>query len=320
MSVAPVITRGASDLAARTSFQIQPPIARPATTTLPLPKLAASQPHRSLGQSEAPPQDTAPRPPLWLNAKLNFPEQQSRTLPAESNNVAKTGPSRPYLQLGGCTRNTVSAAPAALNPLTTRDQRMAILATPPAPEVAKNIDGPTKFRFTSRSLIITTAFIALGLALIIQNQRLSETRAALSRYESTTVPVALAPGQFRVIVQPIASTDDAKVVKYRIECADERFVTVSGQGGGGGSLSRRDPNSGLYVTDCTLFADHLDSHNTFKMILNTGGGQGTTVETVGPTYALKDQLSVSNADGVYSASETPALFTCNGETYSVSVK
>lgn len=194
------------------------------------------------------------------------------------------------------------------------------MSTPPtSPTIAPESER-RRFRFSSRTIAIATAFVALGLALIIQNQRLSETRAALSRYESTTVPVALAPGQFRVIVQPIVSTDDAKVVKYRIECADERFVTVSGQGGSSGSLSRRDPNSGLYVTDCTLFADHLDSHNTFKMILNTGGGQGTTVETVGPTYALKDQLSVSNADGVYSASETPVLFTCNGQPFSASVK
>lgn len=197
---------------------------------------------------------------------------------------------------------------------------MAILAIPPAPEVAKNVNERKKFRFTSRAMIAATAFIALGLALVLQNQRLSNVRAALSRYESTTVAVALAPGQFRVIVQPVLDTADAMVVKYRIECADERFVTVSGPGDRSGSLSRRDPNTGLYTTECTLFADHVDSQDAVKMILNVGGGRGTTVETVGASYALGDHISISNADGVYSGSETPALFTWNGETYSVSVK
>jgi len=196
---------------------------------------------------------------------------------------------------------------------------MAILAIPPAPEVVKHVGGRKKFRFTSRAMITATAFIALALALVIQNQRLSNVRAALSRYESTTVPVELAPGQFRVIVQPVLDTADAKVVKYRIECADERFVTVSGPDRSG-SLSRRDPNTGLYTTECTLFADHLDSHDAVKMFLNVGGAQGTTVETVGDSYALGDHISISNADGVYSGSETPALFIWNGETYSVSVK
>jgi hypothetical protein len=197
---------------------------------------------------------------------------------------------------------------------------MAILLTSPEPQTVENAGRRKKLRFTSRAMIAATAFIALALALVVQNQRLSNVQAALSRYESTTVPVALAAGQFRVIVQPVLDTDDAKIVKYRIECADERFVTVGGQGDSSGSLSRRDPNTGLYTTECILFVDHLDSLNFVKMILNVGGGQGTVVETVNAGYALDYHVGINTADGVYAGSETPALFTWNGEAYSVSVK
>lgn len=198
---------------------------------------------------------------------------------------------------------------------------MAILATPPAPEVAKNVDGRTKFRFTSRTMIITTAFIALGLALVIQNQRLLETRAALSRYESTTVPLALAPGQFRVIVQPILDTDSVQVVKYRIECADERFVTISdGKGGSGGSLSKRNSNSGLYIIEATVLADYLRPKNCVQMLRKIGGAESTAITPVSAGYAVRDHFSIGDADGVYSGNETPALFTWDGETYSLSVK
>ncbi len=136
--------------------------------------------------------------------------------------------------------------------------------------------------------------------------------------------MALAPGQFRVIVQSILDTDDAQVVKYRIECADKPSPTVitvgSVQGHTTGSLARRDPNSGLYIAEVTLLADHVQPQNCAKMVLKGDGTLLTAVEGVNAGYALRDQLSISKADGVYSTSETPALFTWDGQTYSVSVK
>lgn len=198
---------------------------------------------------------------------------------------------------------------------------MAILVTSPEPPAVENIDGRRKFRFSSRSIATATAFIALGLAVVVQNQRLSNVRAALSRYESTTVPVALAAGQFRVIVQPVLDTDDAKVVKYRIECADKPYLIVSSvQGHTTGSLARPDPNSGLYVTEVTLLADHLRPQNCAKMVLKGDGTLLTAIEPVNAGYSFKDHLRINKADGAYSESDTVDLFTWDGQTYSLSVK
>jgi hypothetical protein len=189
-----------------------------------------------------------------------------------------------------------------------------------SPAVASE-SGRQRIRFSSRTIAIATTFIALGLALVVQNQRLSNLRAALSRYESTTVPVTLAPGQFRVIVQPILDVDHAQVMKYRIECADKpRLLVGSPQGHTTGSLARRDPNSGLYIAEVTFLADHVQPQNCVKMVLNGDGALLTAVDSVNAGYALRDHLSIRKADGVYAANETPAIFTWDGQTYSVSVK
>jgi len=177
------------------------------------------------------------------------------------------------------------------------------------------------FRFSLRGVITLIPFIAMGLALFVQHQHLSNVQAALSRYESTHVPTAITGGHFRVIAHPVLDTDHVKVMAYRIESVDEHFATLSdGHGDSNGCRSAHDPNTDLHVTEVTVLLDHVDSEDCVKMLPKVGGVQGYTVATVKDGYALDDDTTINDVDGVYSRTEKVGLFQWNGKSYFLSLK
>lgn len=176
-------------------------------------------------------------------------------------------------------------------------------------------------RFTLRGMIVTISFLALGLALLLQDQRLQETKRALARYETSQVPTAIPEGQFRVILRTVLDNDEVKLLSYRIESADEHFATIrDSDGGGNGARSEFDAKTNLYVTEATVLFDHLDSRNCVKMMPRVGGAQGYTIMPVPEDYTLNSDLMIEKTSGLHARSSKVRLFTWNGKEAYLSLK
>ena len=176
------------------------------------------------------------------------------------------------------------------------------------------------FRFSLRGVLIFVAFVAATVAFFVQQRRLANVQAALSRYESTQIPTSLAPNQFRIIVQTV-DTNHVKLVKYRIESLDEHFATLdNGEGDTNGSRSNQDANTGLHFTEVTVLVDHVVSQKCVKMLPKVGGGQGYSILPVADDYSLDEATTFNEVNGVFSRNETVELFQWDGKAYSLTLK
>jgi hypothetical protein len=170
-------------------------------------------------------------------------------------------------------------------------------------------------RYSLTQLLILVAFAAVVVGLFVQNRKLANVQAALSRYESSQISTSLAANQFRVIAHTILDTKHVKVVKYRVETTDEHFATLQGTDDSRGRSLSPDPNTGLYFTEMTFVFDHLPTANQIKM-----SNMGYTLKDVPADYSLDDSVILNDVNGVYDLTDTVDVFVWDNITYSLSLK
>jgi hypothetical protein len=173
------------------------------------------------------------------------------------------------------------------------------------------------FHFSLRELLLIVALVAIGFAYFVQQNRLTNVRAALSRYEATEVPTSMPTGQFRIISQKILDTDNVKVMKYRIESADPYFATLgSGRGDSYGRSASQDAKTGLYFTEATVLIDHIKSEKCVKLVASGG----YSITPVADDYKLNQTTTFHDVNGVFPRTESVELFKWNGKSYSLDLK
>ena len=126
------------------------------------------------------------------------------------------------------------------------------------------------FRITLKSMLAVVAFVAMACALLLEHSELSRTRASLARYEAQQIPTTLGDDEFRVIVNPVLSTDHAIVIAYRIESSEDHFASIVSEGESNGGRARFDEPTALFVTEAVLLIDH--SGDSLKVMPKVGGG------------------------------------------------
>jgi hypothetical protein len=169
-------------------------------------------------------------------------------------------------------------------------------------------------------MLAIITFAALVCALMMQHFELAKTQASLARYETSLIPTALAPNEFRVIVNKVLQTDHATVIGYRIESSGDHFATIASGGDSNGGRATYNPKTNLYVTESVLLVDHIKSENVLKVMPKVSGAQGYSVASVADDFSLADAITVHDPEIVYSRSDTATLLEIEGQIYTLTLK
>ncbi len=187
------------------------------------------------------------------------------------------------------------------------------------PQTSVDVQQRPRFQFSIRSILAIAAFVGMACAITIQNLRLAEARASLSRYESSLIPTSLQPSQFRIITRVALDTDHVKVVNYRIESLGEHFANIQSGGDGNGAGADYDAQTGLYFSEVTILLDHTKSTNSLKVMPKVGGAQGYSIQNVAEDFSLEDAVTFHDEDHVHERDESIELFRLDGRPYSLTL-
>lgn len=167
-------------------------------------------------------------------------------------------------------------------------------------------------------MLAVVAFVAMACALLLEHSELSRTRASLARYEAQQIPTTLGNDEFRVIANPVLSTDHTIVIAYRIESSEDHFASIVSEGESNGGRARFDEPTALFVTEAVLLIDH--SGDSLKVMPKVAGAQGYSLAPVAEGFSLRDAVSVYELEMVHSRRAAVPLFEIEGRTYSVVLK
>lgn len=171
-----------------------------------------------------------------------------------------------------------------------------------------------------KTILVVVAFVAMGCAISMQHFRLARTQASLARYETSLIPTALQPNQFRVIARIAIQTDHVKMITYRIESADQHFATIESNGGSNGGRSTYDPKTDLHFTEAVFLIDHVKSMNALKVLPKVSGAQGYSVAFVPDDFSLDSVFTLHDLEPVYLRDASVELLVLNGRSYALTLK
>jgi len=194
--------------------------------------------------------------------------------------------------------------------------RIAVSTTTSEPAPLATTCHPRRLpRISLAQLLVLVALAGTAMGFFVQSRHLADARAALSRYESSQIPISLSDNQFRMIARTILDIGHIKVVTYRVETTTKRFATLQGTGDSTGQSLSLDPKTGLYFTEMTVAFDHLRTDKKIKM-----SNMGYTVKDVPADYSLDDSVILNDVSRVYDVTDTVGVFEWDGIPYSMSLK
>lgn len=170
-----------------------------------------------------------------------------------------------------------------------------------------------KLKLSLKGILVGVTFVAMACAMTMQSLRFAETKAALSRYETSVIPLTLEPNQFRLIMHKVLQTNHANVITYRIESVNDHFATIGVDRDSNGCRATYDQKTNLHFSEAVILIDHFQSKNGLKVMAKLGA-EGYSVWTVSDDFSLDNGLSIHGINSVYSRDAIVELLELNGRS------